>query len=131
MPPTDRRRRKREFSLSFSKNVSAGATTPNDTETVEIDMPFDGWTAGLTIVWPASDGGVGVQLRRNEGERLFPRDDKNEFESSPIAFGDTFRLQTEIEQGETLVAEYVNNDSTNSKFTTVILGVEEDVLHGR
>lgn len=113
------------FQFEFSVTVPAD-TTEGDEFTVEREVPYDGRITTLVIGWP--DGAnhyAGVQLLNQDTDnKLFPRDDESEFVGAND-FTHPFDLRVDVDQGEVLVAHYVNRDTTNDHFLNVLVTIEE------
>lgn len=116
----------RAYTLDLSSDVQADVVPPEEqTETREI--PFDGWITSFVVGWPDGAGhGVAVQLRFNEGQRLFPRDSDTEY-TSANDFTHRFPLRTPVRAGEDITAGYINTHEAYSFPMTALVTVEEAV----
>lgn len=112
-----------EFSFSVSLDVPAN-TTRDSPATDMIEVPYDGNITGLMVGWPGISGAVGISLRRQSGERLFPRNDDDEYESMPTATVGQFDMNVDVVEGEEIIGQYVNFDSVNSHYAAQLLDIE-------
>lgn len=114
----------RAFPFEFSKDVSAG-TTRDSFETREREVPYDGWIIELVVGWPAgADNGVGVQFRRKSGEVFFPRNKEDAYIAQDD-FQHPYNVCAPVREGEVLVAQYINTDTSNSHFVNVVPTIQE------
>lgn len=116
---TDNRVKNFNFLHNISRNVDE-----NQAEIEERRVWFEGKALYAIISWPpGAEERAGVQIRHGSGEKIAPGD-----EESPYLFGDDFAhpfpLNEPIEKGETLVAEFINNDTQNSHLVNVIIPIE-------
>lgn len=100
-----------EYPYGMSHNVPPNTTeTDPDTVEVEIKVPFEiddmilGWEAGANNL-------TGFQLGTIDGDTLVPRNDPTDYLTAND-FMDTYRLRRRYEKGTTLIARFVNNDTT-------------------
>lgn len=110
----------------YSKNIPAN-TSLGDSP-VTRTAPFDGKITSIVIGWPdGTANAVGVQLKReDEGTTLFP----NNPQSDVVAANDfttTFNAGFRVNQGERIIADFINNDSGNSHFVNVVVEFKEDL----
>lgn len=112
--------------VEMSNNVPAG-TTVESPNVIRREMPFDGRIVSIIVGWPnGANNLVGVQIRRSNGDVLFPANREDDF----IAANDftaVLPLRKDIGIDEELQAVFANNDGTNDHFVNVILNVEEVV----
>lgn len=130
VPVLDDRRQKgrfqRQFPFSLSKDVAANTTKTNPS-TESTDVPYDAIINGILVGFPGVDNGFGVKVRTESGERFLPRNDDDEYISTPQTHVEMVPVSTEIDEGTTLVGEYVNFDTTNSHTVTVVPNLKERV----
>lgn len=112
------------FPYSLSLDVPANTVEPN-TATETIEVPHDGIVDGVLVGWPGADGAVGIQFRNETGERFFPRNEGDQFEAMPAAHVELLPIRFMVEEGETLVGEYVNTDAGNSHFASLMPNIQE------
>jgi len=112
------------YPFEFSTDVPAD-TENVDPATTSIDVPFDARVVELVVGWPAgAQGQVGVQFRSESGERFFPRDKQNEYVATDD-FTHAFSLEADVSGGDTLVAQFINKDTTNPHFINVVATLKE------
>lgn len=124
---------------SLSKTVPSGTKLQADggdgPATKEVEVPRDSEITNIMVGWPASDGGVGINLSFEAGEQIFPRNDEDVYESTPSAFTSVFDTVDSdgsgiaVEEGEVLTGQFINYDTTNNKFATLMVGLK-DVVGG-
>jgi hypothetical protein len=114
---------RRSFPFELSKDVTSGQT-----ETKSTDMRYDGHITGVLLGWPKNtDNGAGVQLRNETGETYIPRNSDEESYLAFTNFARVFPVSEAVSDGETITAEFVNNDPDNSHFINCVVFVEEDI----
>lgn len=114
-----------QYHLEFSTEVPAD--TVDEPLAVERTVPFDGHITMFYVGWPdGAQNGAGIGLARNEGERLFPRNQEDKF----VAFNDVsydFGLRAPVEHGEDLIVEFTNADTNESHFLNAVVEIQEAV----
>lgn len=109
----------REFPLEFSTNVPSG-TTLDSPVTTSREAPYDGFVTELMVGFPPGAGGaVGLQFRNAAGEVFFPYNEEDHY----VAQDDIqhpYSVCFPVRDGETLVAEFVNTDTSEDHFVNVI-----------
>lgn len=117
-------REPRRFPFEFSNKVPADTDT-SDEEIVERPIPFKARVGPVILGWrDGADNAAGVQFRIKNGERFIPRNKEDDY----IGFNDfvhPFGVAFKVEEGDTLVAQYKNNDTQNAHFVNCVAMVEE------
>lgn len=118
--------RTRSFQLEFSEEIDPSTTTADPVE-VTRTVPFGGRITTFFVGWPdGTQNAAGIQLERNEGERLFPRNKEDQF----IALNDVshpFDLRAPVNKGEDLTVKFTNADTNESHFLNAVVTVTEVV----
>lgn len=109
------------FPFEFSKDVPAD-TTRDSTETVVREVPFDGYLVEVAAAWQSgSNNQAGLQFRRRNGEVFLPRNEEDHYVAFPGGGGvHPFAVVSPVREGEELVAEYINTDTSNSHFVNCV-----------
>ena len=116
---TDNQVKPFNFLHDISRNVDE-----NKAEVEERRVWFEGRALYALISWPpGAEERAGVQIRHGSGEKIAPADEDSEY-----LFGDDFShpfpLNEPIETDQTLVAEFINNDTQNTHLVNVIVMIE-------
>lgn len=106
----------------------ASANVPADTSSDEpvtrertIDGPFE--LVSVIMGWPdGADNFLGIAVKTASGENIIPRNSEDEYIAANDFTGE-FTIRRAFEDDDTLVAEYINNDTGNSHFGNVIMNI--------
>lgn len=116
------------YILELSKNVSANTTYQNP-ETVTTDMPFAVRVVGITLGWlSGANAQAGVKIKNETGNTYIPYNEQDlDNNASYIASNDftgRFPVRFGMDDDETLIAEFINVDGSNSHLVNVFVTVE-------
>lgn len=130
MPPTNQNRQREPDAYLFelSNNVSASTQATNP-ESETTDVPFAGRVTGITLGWlDGADGQAGVRIVDETGHTYIPYNTTDlDGQDQYIASNDftrTFRVRFDVAEDETIGADFINTDGTNSHLVNVFLTIE-------
>lgn len=113
---------RRAFPFELSMDVPADGDGQKT-----LDVPYDGRIVRVLLGWPQNtDNGVGVSLGMETGTNLIPR---NAAEETYMAFNDfsqPFTVRQDVDEDDTIVAEFINIDPDNSHFVNCVVEIVED-----
>lgn len=114
----------REFTLAFGENIPAD-TQPIDAITQTRTVDFDGRIRGFVAVFPGgAQQAAGIQIARAGGEKLFPRNDENDFLGLDNITQE-FSLDVPVAEDEQIEILYANTDTSEDHFINGGLFIEE------
>lgn len=119
------------FPFELSNDV-ASDTGRGNPETKSMEVPYDGFITGVVLAWQdGSNNSTGIQFRRRSGEVFLPRNDDEAYIAFPGGGGaHPFTVTAPVREGEHLVAEYINTDTTNNHFVNCVPIIREAETDG-
>lgn len=115
-----------EFPFDLSTEVPEDTDENNPVES-DLNIPKDGTLVRTILGWPeGAQQAVGIGIKGVDGERLIPRGPPG---TRYIGLNDkviTFDQDYSVKKGETLTAQYANNDPEEPHFANAILVIAEE-----
>lgn len=111
--------------FEMGQEVPAGTTNKNQPELERLTVPYDGIIRQIRVHSPDSTFGLGMRLKLSNGQYILPHNPDAGY--VPVAeISEPFDLRggVQIEEGQIIEAEYVNFDTENPHFVSVLPEVE-------
>lgn len=116
--------------IEFSTDVPA-STGIDSPVTTRRAVPFDGEVIRIIAGWPdgaANLAGIGLKHRSVDDElldELFPFNEEDSFIAAND-FTSSFNAGFDVESGQVLVGEFINNDTANNHFLNLMVTIREE-----